>query len=253
MQFTYDSYIGLIRLLQEMDYTIASYDNYKNYDKCVILRHDVDYRLRNACELAEFEQLEDVRSTFFLLLTSDFYNVFSLDSKRAIDRIMKCGHEIGLHFDEVRYPQKMGDTNFIRNKILEEADILSKAIGTSITKVSMHRPSRQIIDSDMQIPGMINTNSYTFFKDIKYVSDSRHIWREPVEDIIRSKQYNRIQIVVHPFWYDKDELDIKEAVCTFINSANAERYQIMNKNISDLSEIMETSQIDSQEFPIKSY
>lgn len=244
MQFSYESYNNLTQLLREIGYEFVSYDNYKDYDKCVILRHDVDFRLMDAYELALIEQKAGIKSTYFVLLTSDFYNVFSLKNRSMIDKIIECGHEIGLHFDEAGYSEGTGNTDLIRKKILEEAEILSRAVGMPVTKVSMHRPSKNILDADLEIPGMVNTYSDIFFNEFKYFSDSRHFWREPIEDIIRSKQYDRIQILVHPFWYDINDIDMEKAVRLFVNSANMERYQVLNENISGLPDIMRIEEIN---------
>ncbi|MDE5699029.1 MAG: hypothetical protein K2I96_16760 [Lachnospiraceae bacterium] len=229
--------------MQKKGYQFASYDNFADYDKCAILRHDVDFRLQDAYEMSAVEQKEHIKSTYFVLLTSDFYNVFSRKSRSMIDEIRKCGHEIGLHFDEARYPEEMGNTDLIRDRILEEAEILSKAVGVLVTKVSMHRPSKNILCSNLEIPGMVNTYSDQFFNEFKYFSDSRRFWREPIEDIIQSGQYHRVQILMHPFWYDIHEIDRDQAVRTFVNSANAERYQVLTENISDLPEIMGIEEI----------
>lgn len=239
MNFTYTAYIEMIKLLENMKYNIASYDNYQRYDKCVILRHDIDYRIESAYKLGQIEYKDvGVKSTYFLLLTSDFYNVFSLSSMKMIDGILACGHEIGLHFDEYRYYDLADNRDAIKDKILHEADVLSKAVGTKITKVSMHRPSKVMLNSDMEIPGIINTYNTVFFRDFKYLSDSRRTWREPVEDIIRKSLYKRLQILVHPFWYYDKEINIQESVKRFIDNANVERYLAMDSNISNLSEIM---------------
>ena len=245
MRFTYDSYVELIKLMQRKNYVITSYDDFKDYSKCIILRHDVDYKLQSAYRLAQIEQSigNGIRSTYFLLLTSDFYNVFSLNNVKVIERILDCEHEIGLHFDEARYPEAIGNVDMIRDKILEEADILSKVVGVPVTKCSMHRPSKNILAVNLKIPGIINTYSDTFYKEFKYISDSRCFWREPIEDIINKELYNRIQVLVHPFWYNKNDIGIKESVKVFVNSANMERYQIMDDNISDLSSIVDRKEI----------
>ena len=95
-----------------------------------------------------------------------------------------------------------------------------------------------MLNSDMEIPGIINTYNTVFFRDFKYLSDSRRTWREPVEDIIRKSLYKRLQILVHPFWYYDKEINIQESVKRFIDNANVERYLAMDSNISNLSEIM---------------
>lgn len=102
----------------------------------------------------------------------------------------------------------------------------------------MHRPSKLVLESDLKIDGLINSYGSTFFKEFKYLSDSRRRWREPAEEIIKSEEFNRLQILTHAFWYDEKECDIHDSVFQFINSANYERYQSMKENITDLESIM---------------
>lgn len=102
MRFTFNAYNELINKLRENEYTIANYHNYKKTEKCAILRHDVDYSMEKALIMAEYEKSIDVKSTYFLLLTSDFYNVLSHKNQKYIHKIIECGHDIGLHFDESR-------------------------------------------------------------------------------------------------------------------------------------------------------
>ena len=187
MLFTYEAYETLIDLLRKHGYTVSSYRNWQMATRCVILRHDIDYDPAKAIEMAKLEQRLGVQSTYFALLTSDFYNAFSKESGEMFREISACGHEIGLHFDEVRYPELAGDADAVREKIIQECRLLEAAAGREITIVSMHRPSKAILEADLEIPGIINSYGSVYFKGFKYLSDSRRRWREPVEDIISSK------------------------------------------------------------------
>lgn len=158
-------------------------------------------------------------------------------------QIMADGHAIGLHFDEVRYPEIAGNIEAIKEKILEEADLLSRALGSRIDIVSMHRPSRLVLDGDIHIPGMINSYGHTYFKEFKYLSDSRRRWREPVDEIIELGAYERLHILTHASWYNEIESDIHEAVSSFVNSGNDARYRALKSNITDLDSIMSEKEI----------
>lgn len=238
MDFTYKSYLKLINKLRDKRYEIVTYQNWEQAGRCAILRHDVDNDLQKAAAMAEFEKSIGVHSTYFLLLTSDFYNVFSKESQRLIDKIKWGGHFIGLHFDEVRYPELMGKTEEIKSRILYESTILSEAINDTVKVVSMHRPSKEILDADLRIPDMVNSYGSVFFHDFKYLSDSRRRWREPVEEIIDSSEYERLHILTHPFWYSEEEKTLEKTVSDFVNSANLQRYEQMEDNITDLRSIM---------------
>lgn len=243
MEFTYNAYRKLLDKLKNHGYQVAGYKNWQETKRCVILRHDIDSDIDKAARLAALERDGGVASTYFVLLTSDIYNVFSKKSGDGLKRIIAEGHTIGLHFDEVRYPEILGDVEAIKEKVLEEADLLSKAVGSKVDTVSMHRPSKLVLEADMEIPGMTNSYGQTYFKEFKYLSDSRRRWREPVEEIIESEEYERLHILTHAFWYEEKERDIHETVSYFINSGNYARYQTVKANITDLDSIMSENEV----------
>ena len=243
MEFTYIAYENIIRELNDNEYDFTDYHNWSKYSHSVILRHDIDYDISKAIQLAALENAMGVKSTYFVLLTSDFYNVFSKESYDGLMKIMNYGHEIGLHFDEVRYQDCEGDTDRVVEHILEETRLLGKCIGKEVNVVSMHRPSRAVLDANLQIPDMINSYSQTFFKEFKYLSDSRRQWREPIEEIIQSSEHERLHILTHAFWYNDDEQDIHDSVSEFINSGNSNRWKWMLSNITDLETIMKSEEI----------
>lgn len=242
MEFTYTAYRALLALLRQGGYAFTDYHDYQAYPRCVILRHDIDNSLPQALRLAELEAEEGVKSTWFALLRTDFYNPASAASQKTLRRIRELGHEIGLHFDEMAYAGESGIGTYASSSteelILREAGILADICGCPITTVSMHRPSKATLDANLQIPGMVNSYGQTFFQDFKYLSDSRRRWREPVEDIIRGGEYDRLHILTHAFWYHEQDQDITESVGAFIRSANNERYEQMMENITDLPSIL---------------
>lgn len=156
---------------------------------------------------------------------------------------MGCGHTIGLHFDEVRYPEIAGDIGAIRHKILEEKKLLESAINSQVKVVSMHRPSKMVLDADLEIPGIINSYSQKFFREFKYLSDSRRRWRESVDKIIDTEKYNKLHILTHAFWYNEEEIDIHDSVLGFINGGNQKRYHFMKSNITDLDSIIKRREV----------
>lgn len=242
MEFTYTAYRGLLDLLRQGGYAFTDYHDYQTHPRCVILRHDIDNSLPQALRLAEIEAEEGVKSTWFVLLRTDFYNPASAASQKTLRRIRELGHEIGLHFDEMAYAGEGGTgscaSSSTEELIVREAGILADICGCPITTVSMHRPSKVTLEADLKIPGMVNSYGQTLFHDFKYLSDSRRRWREPVEDIIRGGEHDRLHILTHAFWYHEQEQDITESVGAFIRSANAERYERMMENITDLPSIL---------------
>ncbi len=243
MEFTYASYISLISSLREYGYEFADYHNWNRYLRPVILRHDIDYDINKSVKLAITEQKAGVKSTYFVLTTSNFYNVFSQESYDGLMNILDSGHDIGLHFDEVRYSDCEGNPQRVVEHIQDELTVLEMAIGRKVDVVSMHRPSKGLLESEIEIPGVINSYSQIFFKEFKYLSDSRRRWREPVEEIIKLKKYERLHILTHAFWYNNQEMDIRSSINDFVNDGNACRYRWMSSNITDLEAIMEKNAV----------
>ena len=80
-------------------------------------------------------------------------------------------------------------------------------IGMDVESVSMHIPSQRTLEANYIIKGgkIINSYSNVFFKEFKYVSDSKMHWRENVYDVIESGKYQRIHLLTHPVWYNKNK------------------------------------------------
>lgn len=243
MAFTYMSYIDMLKLLSRNKYRISDYYDWTEYNRCVILRHDVDTDLQRALQLARVEADNGIKSTYFILLTSNFYNPFSKKNKTVIDEIIKLGHTIGLHFDEMAYPGDIGNVEKTIKNIKRESVIISEFLGNKVDCFSYHRPSKTILDSDIKIDGLINAYGNVFFKKFKYLSDSRMLWREPVLDIINACEYQKLHILTHPFWYHKTELTMQETIIEFIKNARIERFESFNENFTNLGEVVSKTEI----------
>lgn len=247
MEFTYESYCSLLSLIDSSGYEFADFENWEDKTRCVILRHDIDCDISKALQMAKIEQQRNVKSTYYILVTSDFYNIHSKENRNKLKQIIKCGHDIGLHFDETVYPEEIvigeGYAQNLCDKILYESKILENVIEKPVKSVSMHRPGKEILKENLNIPGMVNTYGKTFFEEFKYVSDSRRNWREPVEELVASGKYDRMQILTHAFWYDEKEKGLHDKVKQFINSANRQRYEAYGKNFTDLDSVMGMNEI----------
>lgn len=244
MNFTYDGYCFLLSMIEQSGYEIVNYHNWEGKKRCVILRHDVDNDLSKALKLAQIEQSKGVKSTYFILVTSDFYNIFSKDNSKIISEIIKCGHQIGLHFDEKTYSiQSENKNGEVCSKILFEARLLEIVTENPVKVVSMHRLSKKMLTEKLVIPGMINAYGTPFIDEFKYVSDSRRHWREPVEEIVASNKYDKLQILTHAFWYGEKEKNLHDTVELFVNSANKQRYENYAENFTNLASVMGIDEI----------
>jgi hypothetical protein len=234
--FTYISYIHLLNIISENGYVFAGYHNCMDFANPCILRHDIDLDVGKALQIAKIEAEKQIRSTYFVLLNTNFYNVFSTAVNRIVKEIAGLGHEIGLHFDEVAISlhQKKDMSQYIQ----KELNILEQVLERPISVVSMHRPSKATLEADITIPDVINSYGQIFFKEFKYISDSRHAWREDAERIISSKQYNRLHILTHPFWYTEQKMSCRDKLFSFVTAGNLSRYYTLNDNFRDLDEFL---------------
>ena len=225
-------------LLKDYNYCITDYNEYKNYEKCAILRHDVDNSLYDAVKLAKIEYDNNVKSTYFILLSTDFYNIFSKNSRKLINEVISLGHHIGLHFDEVKYDD-INNKDSLKKYVYKEIEIMSRELEVDINVVSMHRPSKWVLEENIVFDNnIVNTYGKEFFENFKYVSDSRMHWREDVIGTIKSSNYQKIHILTHAFWYNKENELPKSKFNRFLFNRNMEMYEALKSNVRDLDEFI---------------
>jgi len=99
-----------------------------SYDKrFYTLRHDVDRKIENGMLLAEAEYERGIRSTFFLLHSSAYfdYSDFFLNCCRSLERM---GHKIELHNDALGEWHKRKEAGEPENQIASPRVILRKPL-----------------------------------------------------------------------------------------------------------------------------
>src|SRR5690348_8315965 len=72
-EYSLDAYRALIHFAQNKGYRISPFE-LNPLPQTIILRHDVDYSLRIALNLARVNAALGIRGTFFVLLRSQIYN-----------------------------------------------------------------------------------------------------------------------------------------------------------------------------------
>ncbi len=237
MKFTYEAYRNLIALLRECGYTICDYHNYTQADRSVIIRHDIDLQIEKAVKMAEIERDMNVSSTYFVLVCSNFFNIFSKRNQAYLREICAMGHAVGLHFDEVKYE---GSHTSLVQAMEQEAALLEQCLGCEVRSLSMHRPSKATLEADYKIAGgrIVNSYSTEFFHNHKYVTDSRRNWREDVIGIIKSGEYDRLHVLTHPFWYDVKEQSAADGLKRFCTGRAEQCYDDLSDNMRNLEEFL---------------
>tara|TARA_B100000965_G_C19255318_1_gene610579 strand:- start:66 stop:680 length:615 start_codon:yes stop_codon:yes gene_type:complete len=157
--------------------------------------------LESALKMATYEANQNFHSTYFILLRSEMYNIYSSYATEIIKRIINLGHRIGLHFDNSIYIDK--ESNSIDENCEKECSALESWFDIDITAISFHQPSKYFISLDKKIAGRINTYQSLYFKRIIYCSDSRGDWYygNPLK-LLKGKKNQSIQLLTHPIWWD---------------------------------------------------
>jgi hypothetical protein len=205
--FTYDGYRELIR-----DYIAAGYRFGAFRDAMpasalegqplVLMRHDIDFDLGKARAMAEVEREGGILATYFFLLRTDHYNLFSKPGSAEVERILQMGHHLGLHFDCAAYRPDATDAE-LAAACRKEAEALGSWFGSEVEIVSYHRPNAQVLTGNPLLSAP-RPHAYMarFMKDMKYCSDSRGEWR--YGDPTSQPEFHArkaMQILIHPLWW----------------------------------------------------
>ena len=211
--FSYKNYAEMLENIKQIG-TLMDFQEIveKEPQKFILLRHDVEFSPQRALQMSKIEYEHNIKSSYFFQVTNNSYNILS---KKNIDRVREMhfmGHKIGLHF----HLNGLEDITIIKNRIKKEAELLSAYFGFPIDRFSFHRPPDFVLEKTVEVLGLINAYDKKFFnytkdatqlnfdKDVKYIADSK--WTQwsytqpylyPTKNFLQ--QYNKIQILVHPF------------------------------------------------------
>lgn len=233
--FSYDDYKEIIRIIKSTNLQ-TDYAHAINREKFVIMRHDVEYSVDRAYALAKVEESMDFTSNYFFQWTNNSYNILSRRNLDMIKDMHERGHVIGLHFAL----NGLTDMEQIRKKIVQEIRILSEMFGFEITQFSVHRPSKDVLRENIKLPGILNAYQDEFFTfaenvteetpvQVKYLSDANHIWRYGYPDEKNILEYDKVQILTHPFAWSKKGYDNFDNYKSLI----AEKYEELIESVDN--------------------
>lgn len=228
-KMSYELYREIILLIKSYGTHIVLGREAKDYNRFIIMRHDVEFSPERAYKLSLIETEEGFCSNYFFQITNNSYNIFSKRNLLYINEMVRNGHEIGLHFHENGLTKEYE----IREKIQQEIDVMSKMLGIKISTFSIHRPTSQILSMNIKFDKIINAYQSDYFSfaeserelervEIKYISDARHQWNYgvPSEDIFN--RYKKIQILTHPYSWTGTGFDNLNNFRTLIEEKHAE-------------------------------
>ena len=230
MEFNRENYLKLINFYKSKGYKVS--ELLPIHSRSLIIRHDVDFNLELALSLAKFEHNNNLKSYYFVLVTSNFYNCFSKNSTSILKKILSYGHKIGLHFDSSIY--EYDNLDVLISKIKLEKNFLEQVIGQKIDAITFHRPPASIFDLPKKLAGMVNLYSKEYFEDFNYFSDSRRDFRRNPYIFDLNKP---IQLLIHPIWFEIDRKDLNSTLAQ-LKKIYCNEFDInLDNNITNFKEL----------------
>jgi hypothetical protein len=233
-EFTHSAYSNFLKEVLARGYCFRSFLEAKKAlaakERFLLLRHDIDFDLSKAAEMARIEAKAGVRATYFFMLRTEHYNLFSKTGSLLIREILDRGHYLGLHFDCASYPAETSVDQFQR-ACQTEASILESWFSTPVQIVSYHRPAPNVLMGDprLSLP-YLNTYLPLYTKEIRYCSDSRGEWKHgtPLESdaFIRGEP---LHVLVHPIWWCSE----KTSALPVLNRLLEEKHRVFQGSFKE--------------------
>jgi len=160
----------------------------------LFIRHDIDFSIEYAYRLALSESRLKICSSYFFMMTSNFYNLLSSHNQKLVKNISSMGHKVSIHFDPTTYK----DLKYFKY----EKNVFENIFGEKVDIVSIHRPRFFLKNNNIKLSGISQTYQDVFFKKMKYISDSNG--RDVLPQIDKYLQEPReigLHLLTHPIWW----------------------------------------------------
>lgn len=197
--FTPHIYRNLLISLQDTGYSFMTFEEFcvhgKRYNKCVILRHDVDKRPEKSLKLAEIEGKLGIKATYYFRIVSES------NHPEFIRKIAALNHEIAYHYEDLSLAN--GHVEKAYNSYKKNLDYFRGFY--PIKTISMHgSPTSKYDNRDLwqkynyRDYGIIGEPYFDFLNrdDVIYFTDTGRCWDgdqynvrdKPIEESAKSAQ-----------------------------------------------------------------
>lgn len=166
--------------------------------RLIYLRHDVDFSLQMAVELAEVNAALGVSGTFFLLLRSQVYNLLSYDALPYLHRLTELGQRIGFH---MALPGGVPDSAaMLAGLVRSDFDLVARHVPGIEPVFAWHNTTPALLELglDLVVPGLVSAYSRRLFRDIPYHSDTGMRYSIDEWKVIAATAAPAIQLLFHP-------------------------------------------------------
>ncbi len=189
------AYRGLIGRAETGGWSFGSFlDPAPSDGRTIYLRHDVDYSLELAVELAELNNDLGVAGLFCVQPRAQFYNALERTEAERLRRLRALGQEVALHYviDPGLAPTP--------EELTREFELLRTLVPDAAPAFSWHQPTPALLEAEeFESTGLVNAYGPRFFREMAYLSDSTH--RASVDDLqaeIESMDGSELQLLLHP-------------------------------------------------------
>lgn len=203
----FSGYELIVQTMIHQGYECVNMDFFNPELSHLLLRHDVDMNLSAAVKMAQIESKNNWQSIYFVMLSTEFYNLFSRAGRESLFEIIEQGHDIGLHYDLSVYSSH---TN-IEKEISDECKILESLINRQINYVAPHRPSsycKEILNNKNTIASRAHPYQPKYFSNNRYIAESSGYWSHghPLDNE-NYKSKKGIQLLTHPHLWINNQIE----------------------------------------------
>ena len=208
--FSLDQYKNLILELKDNDLSPTTNWTEKLSKDTLLIRHDIDFNVDCAYSLALFESKLGIYSTYFFMLTSNMYNLISSENQRLVNSIIQMGHKVSIHFDPTAHDNL--------EKFKHEKKLFESIFNVEVDIVSVHRPGPLLNNNNISLCGVPHTYNDTYFKVLKYLSDSggRDVIPK-VKEFLENDRDQGLQLLIHPVWWVVNGQNPTETINYWLN------------------------------------
>ena len=201
--FSYNEYKNIINLIKSNLPIIDFSEVTEKTEKFCVLRHDIEFSIDRAYELAKVEKELGVTSTYTVQVRNNTYNALSEKNIDLIKRIKDLGHHIGLH----QNPPLM-DLDKLKTYVSVDIQMLEYYYGFYVDRFAFHRPKKEYLKEYFKLDGKINCYDEKFFHyfdkkpnkiNVLYLADSNHEWKYGYPLDYDFSKVNKLQLLTHPY------------------------------------------------------
>ena len=230
--FSYNEYRNIITLIKSNLPIVDFSEITEKTDKFCVLRHDIEFSVDRAYELAKVEKELGVTSTYTVQVRNNTYNALSEKNIDLIKRIKDLGHHIGLH----QNPPLM-DLDKLKTYVSVDIQMLEYYYGFYVDRFAFHRPKKEYLKEYFQLDGKINCYDKKFFHyfdekpdniNVLYLADSNHEWKYGYPLDYDFSKIDKLQLLTHPYSWTETGGDNYSNFLSLIRERNKELIYSMN-------------------------